>query len=82
MANERDLEARRIYLREGSYHAVALALGVSKQRAYVLIQRANKSAPLSVPTVTVNVASGTPTEDRDAIGVAVRSALEKVGITR
>lgn len=72
MDNERDLEARRIYLREGSYQAVADRLGVSKARAYTLVQRANLRSPLTWK-------HGSP-EDQRAMIAYWRACMQRAGI--
>lgn len=79
-----DAEAiRRKYLELGaSANRTASALGITRSAVYQALERANKRAPLAVPTVKVIVAEGTAPEDRDAVAAYVRASLEAAGIQR
>ena len=77
-------EIRRKWLASGGdSRKVAEGMGgKTRQAVEYHLKKANASHPLSVPSVTVNVAAGVEQEDVDALGAFVRAALERAGVTR
>ena len=76
------LEVRRAYWRhEGNVRATAEALGTSRETIYTYLGRAEKSAPMVVPAVTLKDLDPADA-DAQALAVYVRSCLDRVGVKK
>ena len=75
-------EVRRHYLLHGGSPVdTAETLGVSRSAIYQALATANRRTPLTVPTLTLDVA-GMPKPDQEAIAAFVRGQLTRAGILK